>query len=488
MIEKKRYIGWKVSWLRGGDSVFIAHLVSFIIAGTFIPYGFSCKKISTEADSVSGKPVREYTEILGRLSNSSITINYLFDQGTDFYCEYGTLPGSYPGKTEQYIADKDVPKEVTLKNLQPNTQYYYRTRFRQPGSVIEYNTGTEHSFHTQRPAGSTFTFAIEADPHLDVNSDTAAYAVSLRNILAGKPDFMLDLGDTFFSEKQPGVNQEIITERHILYRQYFGRTCHSVPLYLVIGNHEGESGWLLDGSASNVPVMASNTRNLYYSNPKPDNFFSGDSKPEEFVGLRGNYYAFEWGDALIVVLDPYWYTTIKPDWGWTLGLEQYNWFRNVISSSTAKYKFVFCHQLVGGKGNDARGGAEYANLFEMGGYNADGTWGFDTNRPGWGKPIHTLMKENNVKIFFHGHDHFYGKQEKDGIIYQEVPQPSNKNLNNISAASYGYTTGLLLPGRGYLRVEVTPQNVKVDYIGTCLPSEEVNGHTNGEVVTSYNLN
>ena len=198
MIEKKRYIGWKVSWLRGGDSVFIAHLVSFIIAGTFIPYGFSCKKISTEADSVSGKPVREYTEILGRLSNSSITINYLFDQGTDFYCEYGTLPGSYPGKTEQYIADKDVPKEVTLKNLQPNTQYYYRTRFRQPGSVIEYNTGTEHSFHTQRPAGSTFTFAIEADPHLDVNSDTAAYAVSLKNILAGKPDFMLDLGDTFF--------------------------------------------------------------------------------------------------------------------------------------------------------------------------------------------------------------------------------------------------------------------------------------------------
>jgi len=54
-----------------------------------------------------------------------------------------------------------------------------------------------------------------------------------------------------------------------------------------------------------------------------------------------------------------------------------------------------------------------------------------------GKPIHTLMTENNGTIFFHGHDHFYGKQDEDGIVYQEVPQPSNKNISNMSATQYG---------------------------------------------------
>jgi hypothetical protein len=460
-------------------------VIILLILGTYFS---SCKKQYSDVSQSIVPPDVRFTEIGGRLTNSSITINYLFNKEVLFYCEYGTSTGSFTNKTNQFNAVKDSPLEVKLDNLQPDAQYYYRTRYRLRESDTEFTAGTEHSFHTQRPSGSTFTFAIEADPHLDSNSDTASYSLTLKNILSKKPDFMLDLGDTFFSEKQPGVNQSVVTERHVLYRSFFGTVCHSVPLYFAVGNHEGESGWMLDGTSASVPVMASKTRNLYYSNPLPDNFYTGDSKQESFVGLRGNYYSFEWGDALFVVLDPYWYTINKPDWGWTLGAEQYNWFRNVLINSKAKYKFVFCHQLIGGKGNDARGGAEYAHLFEMGGYNPDGTWGFDTNRPGWGKPIHTLMKENNVKVFFHGHDHFYGRQVKDDIIYQEIPQPSNKNITNLSAAAYGYTTGLLLPGRGYLSVTVSPENVKVDYVGTFLPSEETKGQKNGSIITSYTLN
>jgi hypothetical protein len=488
MIDLRKHISRMVTVFHRLYPVICKYFAALVLTQVFILFVISCKKNNNYPDQNNTPSDISFTEIAGRLTNSSITVNYLFDQKTEFYCEYGISSGTYTGSTDLLTADKNTPLEITLKNLQANTQYYYRARFRQSGSVAQYTQGPEHSFHTQRPSGSTFTFAIEADPHLDANSDTAAYSLTLKNILSAKPDFMLDLGDTFFSEKQAGVNQELITERHILYRHFFGIACHSVPLYFVVGNHEGESGWLLNGTSSSVPVMASNTRKLYYSNPLPDNFFSGDTKSENFVGLRENYYSFEWGDVLIVVLDPYWYTTAKPDWGWTLGLDQYNWFKNVISASTAKYKFVFCHQLIGGYGNDARGGAEYAHLFEMGGYNSDGTYGFDDNRPGWGKPIHTLMTENNVKVFFHGHDHFFGKQEKDGVIYQEVPQPSNKNISNISAAAYGYTTGLLLPGRGYLKVTISPQNIKIDYIGTYLPAEEGSGHKNGEVITSYTLN
>jgi len=296
------------------------------------------------------------------------------------------------------------------------------------------------------------------------------------------------LGDIFMSEKLTTKTQTEITKRHVIYRQFFNQVCHSVPLFLTLGNHEGELGWDPDLSVTGLRAMASNTRKLYFPNPVPNAFYSGNTKSEPVVGLRENYYAWQWGNALFIVLDPYWYTLSKPGWGWSLGADQYNWFKITLTSSTAKYKFVFCHQIVGGNGNDARGGTEFVDFFEMGGKNLDGTLGFSTNRPGWSKPLHQLMVENKVNAFFHGHDHFYGKQEKDGIIYQEVPQPSNKNITNISATDYGYVNGLFLAGRGYLQVTVTDAGVKVDYIKTYLPAEETAGHKNGEIANSYTMN
>ncbi|MFN8241769.1 MAG: metallophosphoesterase family protein [Bacteroidales bacterium] len=440
-----------------------------------------------ETDLPEYKPV--LSEILSRPESKSVTINVMADTAAELYYEYGTTPGTYTFKTSVKSQATRIPAEIVIENLTPSTEYFYRSRIRSSGSNGEYSAGTEHSFRTCRAAGSTFRFAIEADPHLDYNSDTAAYALTLRNILAADVDFMLDLGDTFMSEKLPSpILQGDIISRHQLLRSYFDNICHSVPLFLVLGNHEGELGWRNTGTMPTLPVMVSNTRKYYFSNPLPDQFYSGNSTNESSVGIRQNYYAWEWGDALFVVLDPFWYSVSKPGWGYTLGKQQYDWFKQVLAQSDASYKFVFSHNLVGGYGNDARGGAEYAHLFEMGGYNADSTYGFDTYRPGWGKPIHELMKEFNVTAFFHGHDHFYGKQEKDGIVYQEVPQPSNRNTTNISAADYGYRQGTLLPGRGYVLVTVSPGAVKLEYVGTFLPSEVSGTKTNKSIIHSYIIN
>jgi len=280
----------------------------------------------------------------------------------------------------------------------------------------------------------------------------------------------------------------VVTQRYLLLRSFFDKVCHSLPLFLVQGNHEGEQGWQSTGSESSFPVIVTKTRKLYYPNPFPNGYYSGNFREEPLVGQREDYYAFEWGDALFVVLDQYWYSPRKGDWGWTLGADQYKWFRKTLTESRAKFKFVFSHTLIGGNTSDARGGAEFAHLFEMGGYNIDGTWGFDTNRPGWMKPIHTLMVENHVTAFIHGHDHFFGKQEKDGIVYLEVPQPSNRSLTNISAADYGYVKGDFLPGRGYVRVAVSPDEVKMEYIRTYLPSEENASRKNGEIAYSFSVN
>jgi len=236
-------------------------------------------------------------------------------------------------------------------------------------------------------------------------------------------------------------------------------------------------------------VVAANERKLYYPNPYPNSFYSGNDSAENFVGLRENYYAWEWGDALFMVIDPYWYTKIsqRAGWGWTLGKRQYDWFKNTIEKSTAKYKFIFAHQLVGGNGNDARGGSEYADLFENGGRNTDSTWGFETSRRNWQEPLHALMLENKASIYFHGHDHCYARQNKDGMIYQEVPQPSARNINTFtgSGTGYGYVNGVLLPSRGFMMVTVSPDSVKVDYVKTFLPNEENATKRNMDIADSY---
>jgi uncharacterized repeat protein (TIGR02543 family) len=132
--------------------------------------------------------------------------------------------------------------------------------------------------------------------------------------------------------------------------------------------------------------------------------------------------------------------------------------------------------MVGGMHTYARGGAAQAHMFEWGGYNPDGTWGFDTQRPGWGvtpehpngTSIHQMMVDNHVSAFFHGHDHQFAYETRDGIIYQEVPSPSMTDDGPggiYTEGDYGdYQTIEVLPNSGHLRVTVTSEEATVEYV------------------------
>lgn len=426
-------------------------------------------------------------EVLFRPTSNSVSINACSNIPIDVYYEYGIDSNNYTLQTPVQRSADSIPFSTVISGLNANTQYFYRMRYKEVSSVT-YLSKPNRTFRTQRASGSSFNFVVQADPHLDTNSNPSAYTVALQNMLYQKPDFMIDLGDNFMSEKLPVYTAEDIKSRHLLLRNYYDLVCHSIPLYITLGNHEGELGWLPDSSVTSLKVLATNTRKFYYLNPEPNSFYSGNSTPSTNVGLRQNYYSWTWGNCLFVVIDPYWYTKSKPAWGWSLGAEQFNWLKNVLTTSNAKFKFIFSHQVVGGSGNEGRGGTEVAHLFEMGGRNADSTWGFDTYRPGWGgKPVHTLMVENKVNIFFHGHDHFFGKQEKDGVVYQEVPQPSSRSVTSISAAQYGYVDGVFIPSRGHISVNVTNSKVKVDYVRAYLASEENATRHNRDVSYSYTI-
>ncbi|MBS2015040.1 MAG: metallophosphoesterase [Deltaproteobacteria bacterium] len=440
-------------------------------------------------------------ELLGRPTAASVALNLVASEALDGYVEYGATPGVFDKRTSARSLVADEPAVFALDGLAADQAYTYRARLRRPAET-GFRAGAERRFHTQRAAGSTFRFTVQADSHLDGNSVLDQYVRTLGNVLADAPDFHVDLGDTFMCEKfstpltntvSPCPDAASVNARYVYERGNFGLVSHSVPLFLVNGNHDGELGFSPLVAGQGVPIWATLARHRYFLNPTPDAFYGGDTFVEPTVGQRASWYSWRWGDALFIALDPFWDTKAKPSaadaWGWTLGERQYQWLAQTLGASTAKYKFVFLHNLVGGLDGQMRGGVEAAPYYEWGGLDADGTPGLADRRPGWPKSIHELLVAAKVTAVFHGHDHVYVHQELDGVAYQEVPQPSAKNTTNgqAIALSYHYESGTVVSSAGHVRVTVAPSQVTVDYVRSWLPANETAGRKNGEIADSYTV-
>jgi hypothetical protein len=423
--------------------------------------------------------------ILGRPTATSVAVSLYSATSLSVYAEYGSRSGSYTSRTAAIALKASSPAVLTLTGLAPSAVTYYRIRYR-PGSSGTYAAATQQSFRTQRSPGSAFTFAVEADPHVDVDRkmQPALLRAALGNVRTAGPDFLVDLGDTFLGDKFAKSADELAIQ-YANVRDYFGITGPSVPLFLVNGNHEGEDGWALDGTADVLPVWAATARKTYYPVPSIGSFYSGSTEKEPFVGEWDSHYAWEWGDALFVVLDPYRYTTTDPRksgdvWDWTLGADQYAWLEKTLSTSDATWKFVFSHHVLG----EGRGMIELAGLGEWGGEDKDGSDRFATERPGWAMPVHDLFVNHGVTVFFQGHDHLYARQELDGVVYQEVPQPAT---TGDPANEGAYRSGTVLAAPGTLSVTVASSGVTVRYVRSSVTSSGSPGPDNGDVVTSYTI-
>lgn len=434
-------------------------------------------------------------ELLCRPTDNSVTIHIVPDTdiGQLLY-EYGTSSGVYSGQTSITSASAGVPHSTVISGLQPDTKYYYRMRYSTDGGT-NWISRSEHSFHTQRASGSTFMFSVTSDSHVNIMLGSAStWQQTLANVANDNSDFHIDLGDTFAMDNvttQSGADNAYLYQRS---SSFFGQTGHSLPVFIVIGNHEQEEGWHLDDTGNPLTspsVLGANARKKYFPNPVPDAFYSGNTDTYSSLSADDkrieDYFAWEWGDALFIAIDPYWYTVSKPytgnmgggegtdtgtgdRWDWTLGSVQFNWLKNLIQNSTAKYKFVFAHHMVGGSDDYVRGGAVPAHLVEWGGYNEDGTtWGFTTRRPEaqWGPdPVHQLFVEYGVSAFIHGHDHQYAYEVRDGVVYLSMPAAGfSGNGFNIYNEANEYTERVL-PSPGHIRVTVAPSQSTFEYIST----------------------
>ena len=153
----------------------------------------------------------------------------------DCYLGLRSIQGTGPTVCTDLRAGE--PYDFVLDGLSPNTRYYYRLRYESGGRS---HHSDEFTFHTQRDKDSSYVFTVQADSHLDENTNGEVYLRTLGNALADQPDFHFALGDTFMTGKY--VKPELSEPQYLAQRYYLGHLCHSAALYFALGNHDGESG------------------------------------------------------------------------------------------------------------------------------------------------------------------------------------------------------------------------------------------------------
>jgi phosphatidylethanolamine-binding protein (PEBP) family uncharacterized protein len=447
-------------------------------------------------------PAHDHDVILVRPTRDAMTASVVASSDRIGMVEFWQDGDAGKRTTAEQPMKAGTTASFVMDGLKPDASYRYRFGWRgAAGAPVQF--GEENSFETVRSAGKEFCFAIQADSHLDQGVTPEAYERTLLNIRDSGADFLVDLGDTFMTDKR-GQEFRRTEAQYDAQRYWFGIACRAMPLFMVLGNHDGERGGS-GGRDGDMPSWSHQMRTARFPAPvvgdAPGGMYSGRTAMRD--GGASNYYAFEWGDALIVVLDPFWSTTdrirggqggggqraaeprgpLKPvdgSWTSTLGREQYDWLDRTLAASKSAHKFVFIHHLVGGMGGaESRGGAESVPYFEWGGKNADGSDGFAEHRPGWPMPVHDLLVKRGVSAVFHGHDHLYVHGQRDGIHYQCVPQPGNLAGGTRSAAEYGYASGTILGSPGHVRVRVAPKEATVEFVRTALAGAAGQGGRRG---------
>jgi hypothetical protein len=204
--------------------------------------------------------------------------------------------------------------------------------------------------------------------------DGALYNRTMLLAAADRPDFYFLLGDDFsvdtLNESNPrAVTQPQVVERYRIQRPYLGIPGRGAAIVLVNGDHEPAARNLLDGIPDNVAVWAQNACNSHYPLPAPDGFCSEHPEVVPHIGPLRNHFAWAWGDALLVAIDPYWGSPVVVDGdfyggpktadGWLIdhGDARYRRLKEALENSRAKYKFVFIHHVLG----TGRGGIDVAD-------------------------------------------------------------------------------------------------------------------------------
>lgn len=249
----------------------------------------ACQKFSIRPISELSEGFFHKIPYLQNPTTSSITIVWETNRISDSRVEYGSdrkLGMSVSGEEGQTI------HRVVLKDLEPDTRYFYRASSNGVTSKIE-------SFRTAPALPRPFTFCVIGDTH----SRPIASQIA-ENILKDKPEFVINVGDAASNGRLYEQWRDYFDSMSALYR--------SVPSFHVVGNHEGTAGDQALGAW----------------------FFRYFSHP----GYT-DHYAFTYANCRFIILDNY---ELLCE-----GSQQHGWLVNELESpeySTADFHLAFFHE------------------------------------------------------------------------------------------------------------------------------------------------
>ena len=170
---------------------------------------FKNKSIALPAGKFS--PLLLAAPYLGKPTQSSITVNIIAGE-KDIGCyvkfrKYSDSIDESWQQTKKFSIDAFTPADIVLEPLRPGTLYQYQV-YASLKTSVDIQLVAENIFRTQRVDSSPFSFALISDSHITpFNEDRLEILSEISSsILAGKPDFLMMLGDniqTFTSHGGP---------------------------------------------------------------------------------------------------------------------------------------------------------------------------------------------------------------------------------------------------------------------------------------------
>ncbi len=404
--------------------------------------------------------------IVGRPTESSVALNVVAGRLPVTVEVRLEPPGEVPLTAE---LEEGEARDLIVDRLEAGREYDYVITARGDGRE-ETSAGR---FVTQRQPGSRFTFAVLSDTHLPVPAPEwmdpqsaelflpeiidylaarADVGDKIRRAMASirerRVDFVVCLGDMthyWRGFNGPFTSVQIAEFAYLDLRAHLGQATAEAAFFAVVGNWEGESGW----QPERLQKHGRDARMRFLPNPQPSTTPQGG-------GPREDYYAWTWGDALFVVLNvesytPTQHTLLEADDGtaddWTLGDEQLAWLTATLARSAERFKLIFIHHPVGGRGGDdlnsayGRGGGRAARVGEQ-------------------ATVHQLMLEHGVQIFFYGHDHVFTDMTVDGVHYT-LPGSAGAPWK-FPAEDTGYDD--FDERSGFALVRVAPKELTVEFL------------------------
>jgi hypothetical protein len=270
------------------------------------------------------------------MTQTSVHVLWRTDQPGDSVVEWG--PTAALG---EQVRREDLTKrhELAIKNLEPGTTYYYKAR-----SCLDETTVA--SFRTAPLPDEPFNFVAFADSQS--NFDIFGQIAELMR--AEDPWVAISSGDTVGTGWTPSDFDE----------QLFGPAAdlwRSTPLYVAIGNHEGNS-----------PA-----------------FFNSFHFPNDDRA----YYSFTFGSVFFIALACDTARLYVP------GTPQYRFFVDALSSDEAQeaeFRVVFFHTPPWTEGWEGYEGEPLVRWFLV-----------------------PLMEQYGVDVYFNGHTHDYERGHRNGV-------------------------------------------------------------------------